>query len=163
MNEPDCIAGCIETPQSAPLGQVGRVTDDRDESGRFVRRNRAAIVTGEHSAAFWASQESARREIVAALVSDAGHAVDDAPRGLVVAADGIAQALLLRDSAFLRLVEMGGPLTASGRTRRAYAVWLSASDRVERLLRLVGLTRRARNLESLQRLLEAPSSEEPTS
>jgi hypothetical protein len=76
-----------------------------------------------------------------AIVEDAGHTADDAPRALLVAADGLAQAVLVRDSAFARVVQQGGPLTSTGRTRRAFQVWTAALDRVERHLRLVGLSR----------------------
>jgi hypothetical protein len=44
--------------------------------------------------------------------------------------------MLVRDSAFQRVIAMGGPLTAHGRARRCYTVWLQASDRLERALRL---------------------------
>src|SRR5262245_9946894 len=106
---------------SVPIGDVGPVAD-RDESGRFVPGNRAALVVGARSSAFWQAHDAARREIVAAVVADAGHGMEDAPRALLLAADGIAQATLLRDAAFIRLVESGGPMTSAGRTRRAFVV-----------------------------------------
>jgi hypothetical protein len=133
----------IEAPStqaSAPLGAVGP-RGDRDAGGRFRAGNRSAVVVGQHSRAFWNAHEAARRDIAADVVSDAGHSPADAPRALQLAADGIAQAALLRDSAFLRLVQSGGPMTSSGRTRRAFTVWQAASDRLERHLRLVGLRR----------------------
>jgi hypothetical protein len=126
--------------EPAPNGDVG-VGPDRDSAGRFVPGNKAALVVGSRSVAFWSAQADARREIEAAVIADAGHAVEDAPKALQIAAATIAQAVLVKDAAFLRLVESGGPMTSAGRTRRAYAVWLSATDRVERQLRLVGLKR----------------------
>src|SRR2546422_296730 len=123
-----------------PLGDDGRLTD-RDPSGRFARGNRAAFVTGSRSAQFWTAHGAAIRDIVRDVIEDAGYTTDDAPRALRLAADGAAQAALLRDSAFVRVVESGGPMTASGRTRRAFAVWTTATDRLERHLRLVGLKR----------------------
>ena len=114
---------------------------DRDHLGRFVRGNRAALVVGERSAAFWTQHEQARRDLRTAVIIDAGHREADAPKALQLAADSIAQTTLLQASAFAHLVESGGPLTSSGRTRRAYAVWLTATDRLERGLRLVGLRR----------------------
>src|SRR5687767_6093684 len=105
----------------------------------MVAGNRKALVAGAHSAAFWEAQAAARQETTDAVIADAGHRPDGAPRTLVLAADGLAQAVLLRDSAFLRLVESGGPLTSSGRTRRAFTAWQAAADRVERYIRLLGL------------------------
>lgn len=123
-----------------PFGAVGPLTT-RAERGRFGPGNTAALVAGEHSEAFWAAQDGARREIVDAVLQDAGHTSDDAPQALLLAAQGLAQSALLRDSAYRRLIEAGGPMTANGRTRRAFTVWLSALDRLEKHLRLVGLKR----------------------
>jgi hypothetical protein len=130
---------------SAPCGTVGPASDRDARTGRFVTANRAALVAGQHSAAFWQVHIDARRAIVEGVLSDAGHTPDDAPRALQLAADGIAQAALMRDSAFSRVVQSGGPLTSAGRTRRAFGVWLVASDRLEKYLRLVGLRRVPRN------------------
>jgi len=143
-----------------PMGEAGPHTD-RDAGGRFTQGNKAALVVGHRSVAFWASQENLRREIVTGIVSDAGHSIEDAPRTLKAAAHGIAQALLLRDSAFDRLVESGGPLTTKGRARRAFDVWLASSDRLERHLRLVGLRRVARPMNAAEALARL-HDEEPT-
>jgi hypothetical protein len=59
-----------------------------------------------------------------------------------LAVEAIAQATLISRSAFERIGESGGPLTARGRGRRAFAIWVQALDRLERGLRLVGLERR---------------------
>jgi len=131
-----------------PCGDIGGETE-RDERGRFRSGNKAAIVVGEHSQAFWAGVEARRREIEDALIADAGHARDDAPQALRLVVAGIAEAALLKTSAFERIVASGGPLTSDGRARRAYQVWLSASERLHRGLQLVGLSRRARPLTSL--------------
>jgi hypothetical protein len=112
-------------------------------------------VVGEHSAAFWAQQAALRREIEHALITDAGHTPEDAPAALRLAARSIARAELVAASAFERIVESGGPLTARGRSRRAFVVWLAASDRLERSLRLVGLRRVPRSVDPLEALREA--------
>ena len=125
-----------------------RPSSDRDGQGRFLPGNQAAAVVGARSARFWAAQEGARRALVAAVLSDAGH-VDDPPRALALAAEGLAQAVILRDSAFARMCEDAGPLSSAGRPRRAYQVWLTAADRVERYLRLVGLQRKAHDLRAM--------------
>ena len=117
---------------------------------------------GAHSAAFWLEHDAARREVAAAIIADAGHTLEDAPRALAIAAETIAQAVLIRDSAYLRLVEAGGPLAASGRVRRAFIAWCSAADRLERHLRLVGLRRVPRPVPSLAEALAMAEAEEPT-
>ena len=68
----------------------------------------------------------------------------------------------LRDSAYVRIVESGGPLTSNGRTRRAYGVWLSASDRVERHLRLISLEQVPKLASSLPQYLKQRAAEMST-
>src|SRR5262245_54326122 len=103
----------VEQP---PSGEVGPASGRDQSTGRFTTGNSFALVVGHRSAAFWSAREEARQTLVESLIADAGHDVADAPKALHVAADGLAQAVLLRDSAFARLVESGGPLTATGRT-----------------------------------------------
>jgi hypothetical protein len=123
--------------------------------------NSLALVVGAKSVAFWQAHEEARRTVREDIIADAGESSDTAPKALVLAADGVAQAMLLRDAAFTRVVEAGGPLTSSGRTRRAFAVWLSATDRLEKHLRLVGLKRVSTTTlnvaEQFQRLHKEPT------
>jgi hypothetical protein len=142
-----------ETPDETAVPNGGPVAL-RDGRGRFGQGNVAALVAGEHCAAFWAAQDDARREIVDTIVRDAGHVTADAPEALRLAAESVAQSTLLRDSAYRRLVESGGPMTANGRTRRAFTVWLAAIDRLEKHLRLVGLQRVGRPAPSLQDYLD---------
>ncbi len=138
-----------------PSGAVG-VDADRDQhTGQFRPGNRAALMVGQHSTAFWAQQAEARREMAVAIITDAGYTAADVPRALQLAADGIAQASLLRDSAFLRVVESGGPLTSTGRTRRAFAVWMAAADRLEKNLGLVGLRRVPKPVDPFEALARA--------
>jgi hypothetical protein len=143
------------TRSDAPFGAVGAETaadcqQDRDATtGRWVVGNRGALVAGADSTRFWAQAEAAQREIEAGLLQDAGHGADDAPRALRLAVAGIAQAALVRDSAYQRLVESGGPLTSRGRGRRAFVIWLQASERLHRGLQLVGLERRTKPVTSL--------------
>jgi hypothetical protein len=93
---------------------------------------------------FWAAVDGARNDIRRALISDQGLTEIDAPRALLAIADGFAQATFIRDSAFQRITEAGGPLTSADRGRRAFAVWESASASVERHARLLGLKRVAK-------------------
>lgn len=93
----------------SPFGTVGQSSDRDSSTGRFLSGNRAALVVGARSASFWREHERARREISRAVVTDRGYTDSDAPQALTLAADGIAQAALIRDSAYLRIVEAGGP------------------------------------------------------
>jgi hypothetical protein len=130
---------------ASPIGVVGAVAD-RDRSGRFTTGNKAALVVGARSSAFWAGVNDVRVSMRDAILRDAG-CTDDATQVLSTLADGLVQASLVRDAAFQRLVESGGPTTTHGRTRRAFQVWLSSLDRCERLARLIGINRKARPVE----------------
>lgn len=117
---------------------------NRCEKGHMIAGNQAALVVGHRSRRFWLQHAEAQREIRDAIITDAGHEPGDAPRALELAADGAAQAALIRDAAFVRMVEQGGPLTTKQKTRAAFNVWCAALDRAERHLRLVGLRREPR-------------------
>jgi hypothetical protein len=120
-----------------------------------LRHNGLAVVTGQTSAAFWREHNEARQEIARAVIEDAGFTTEDAPRAVILAADSIAQATLVRDSAYARVVEAGGPLAADGKARRAFTVWAMAMDRLERHLRLVGMERRSKPINPLEAVRRA--------
>ncbi|MCX6539599.1 MAG: hypothetical protein NT151_11810 [Acidobacteria bacterium] len=142
----------------APLGTVGPDAGRSALNGQFLPGNTAAMVVGDRSAQFWRAQDATRREIVGAVIADSGHTPDDAPRALQIAAEGIAQAALVRDAAFDRMVESGGPLTSKDRGRRSLTVWLAASDRLLRHLQVVGLRRVPR---SARGIVDAITQEAP--
>jgi hypothetical protein len=140
-----------------PSGDVGPASD-RDARGRFRPGNGAAVVSGARSLAFWEAVSDERRRLRAELLASRGFSSEaDAPAGLVLAADGAAQACLLRDASFERLVEQGGPTTDKGRTRRVLLVWQGAADRALRHLLAVGLGRTERNAGTLAEWLDAES------
>ena len=156
-NRPLSTAPEAPADPTGPFGADGAGTDRDPDTGRFTKGNRAALVVGHHSAQFWAEQAAARHEIETALIRDAGHEPNDAPAALRLAVEAIAQAALIERSAFTRLVQSGGPLTARGRSRRAFTVWMSAVDRLERGLRLVGVRRVPRPVKSVtEALMRAP-------
>lgn len=138
---PACRCGAAQSTQH----------EDRCANGHVLKGVAGpALKVGQHSQTFWDAQDDARRELRAAIIADAGHSTDDAPRALSLAAESIAQATLVRDAAFARIIEAGGPLTSRGRTRRAFSVWLTSLDRLERNLRLVGLRRIPKPVDPLQ-------------
>jgi hypothetical protein len=73
---------------SEPMGAVGQAAD-RDASGRFVRGNRRGWSSASAGMALLAGCRDARRDIVAAVLTDLGHTVAEAPKALLLAADGL--------------------------------------------------------------------------
>ncbi|MEO7189494.1 MAG: hypothetical protein ABI051_00410 [Vicinamibacterales bacterium] len=143
----------VERPAgSIPSGDVGPITD-RDERGRFERGNRAAQITGARSVQFWEAADSLRRDLAAGILHDRGYSFDDAPVALRLTALGLAEAQIVRDSAFARMVELGGPLTGKDRERGAHRVWSQASDRVLRHTSAIGFERAAPRVKTAIELL----------
>jgi hypothetical protein len=117
--------------------------------------NTLALIIGQHSTQFWvtvAGTVSAQRP---AVLRDLGLDPADAPAILIAAVDGLLQAQALRDAAFHRIAESGGPTTIRGRHRAALKVWESASDRVVALTRILGIARRPRPVDPLAAVHEA--------
>jgi hypothetical protein len=155
--ETESRAGAAGVATMTPLGD-GATTAEGDhdpKTGRFVRGNRASLLVGDRSAQFWAAVDAARQAMAAGAITDAGFSLDDAPKTLEIAADSLAQARLIQLSAFERVKAEGGPLTTTNRTRRAYPVWLSATDRVERWVRVLGIKRTPKAAPSLQDYIES--------
>ncbi len=125
---------------------------DRCEVGHVMKSNMTAFLTGERSVQFWHEHAAARREMAEEIIRDAGFALKDAPRALRLVVESAAQAVLVRDSAYERMVEAGGALSSAGNARRCFNVWLAASDRLDRALRLVGLERKARPVDPMTAL-----------
>jgi hypothetical protein len=138
---------------------------DRCANGHVLKGNTAAILVGAESVTFWRAEQAARDEITQDILADRGTTPSEAPRAMVLVADTIAQAKILRDSAYKRIVETGGPLASDGRARRAFEVWCAAADRLEKHLRLVGLERKARPAPTIAEFIEqqarAARGEEP--
>lgn len=114
-----------------------------------------ALVTGETSRSFWRERSNALAAAEAAVLADQGFAPADAPEALRYTAQALVRAALIAESAFERVAEHGGPLSASSRGRRAFQVWAQAVDRVERLSRLLGLRRVARPVDPLDAIRAA--------
>jgi hypothetical protein len=131
---------------------------DRCAGGHVIVGNTMAVVTGSRSGAFWRAHEEARREIRDAVISDSGYTVVEAPRVLATIADSIAQSVLVRDAAYARMVEAGGPMTSSGRARRCFQVWAASTDRIEKNARLVGLRRAPKPAPTLAEFLATRES-----
>lgn len=139
-----------------PFGTL-EPTSGRDRTtGRFLRGNTAALVTGERSRQFWQAAEGERHARRLALLRQRGFTSEqDAPAALVAVSDGAAQAILLRNMSFVRLLELGGPTTMRDRRRDVLKVWENAADRALRHLQAIGLERVAGDVPSLDAYLRA--------
>lgn len=129
-----------EKEAAAPFGTAGKITR-RGKRGQFAAGNTDAVVVGEHSPRFWTAKDAAIHEIVDRVIADKGHTRENAATALLIGSESLAQAVMVQRSAFERMAECGGPLASSGRARRVFTVWLAAVDRVEKHLRLIGLSR----------------------
>jgi hypothetical protein len=130
---------CADVCAPEPLGAPGPTSGRNPVDGRFLPGNTAALVTGERSRQFWQAAESARRATRTALLAARGFTERDAPAALAAVADGAAQALLIRDATFSKLMEAGGPTTTHDRRRDVLKVWEAASDRALKHLMAIGL------------------------
>lgn len=83
---------------------------------RFIAGSLASATPFEESAAFWSAIEPAKRELVARVQTDL--AVDDTTAttlfGLIRA---YVEARLFGTAMFLRLGDLGGPITTKGKAR----------------------------------------------
>jgi len=132
----------------------------RCSKGHQLKGYAGPALVSAHSALFWESAQDALRDIVAGTLSDAGHTAGEAPRALLAGAEGFAQSVLIRDAAFHRIAQSGGPFTSGDRERRVFAVWESASASVERHVRLLGLKRVQRAIGSMSAAEWAAASSE---
>jgi hypothetical protein len=166
------VSGDSET-DSQPIGEVGASTSgavslckcgrgphpsdpDRCAGGHpWLGAQGPALFVGQNSRLFWEAQAEMREEIEGSILRDAGHTRADAPKALELAAASISQAAVVQQSAFARLIESGGPLTSRGRQRRAFNVWLAATDRLERGLKIVGVRRIPKRMDPMEALRAA--------
>ncbi len=132
-------------------GQVRDALDDlaqrptRDAgTGRFITGNVAGGTTLARSEHFWDAVGAAKRELADQVLADLGADDGAAAETLVGIADAYAEARLLRHAMFLRLVELGGPVTTKGKARALFSSYLQALDRETRLAQALGLERKAR-------------------
>lgn len=128
-------------PGRCKCGELVDLETRRCARGHVSRGNTAALVNGAKSLAYWQGVAEHRLALVGSFVSDAGYTTETAPAALLAVADGLAQALLIRDGAFARLVEEGGAITSTGKARRTLSVWSAAHSAAERHARTLGLTR----------------------
>lgn len=137
------------------LGGLLARANERDAKGRFTRDNAAHLQTLEHSTQLRAALEPLKRELVTRVRLQLAADTDDAPETLLGVVDAYAEARLLRSSAFVRLSQLGGFMTAKGKARALLSTWAAAFDREMRAAERLGLVRRARRTQTPIEWLES--------
>ena len=128
------------------LEAVQQRPDRNLTTGQFVKGNQAARRSRwpARSETFWQEVAAAKRELTERVLADLGADDGAAAETLVGVADGYAEARILRHAMFLRLVELGGPVTTKGKARALFSSYLRALDRETRLAQALGLERKAK-------------------
>lgn len=145
--------GRVESPSADVRPDVtAGVASALDELAQLpTRRPDGTFTSGrldgtlERSAQFWSAVEPAKRELAERVRRDQA-LDDDAPETLAGLVDAYCEARLFRTSMFLRLVDLGGPVTSKGKARVLYTAYLSALDREMKLAQMLGLVRKPRNV-----------------
>lgn len=128
--------------------------EDMCARGHFIQGNVAAVVSGSRSVQFWEEHDADKRERVREVLVARGEDPKDPDPGMLAAAQGFAQSCIVRDSAYYRMAQEGGPLSSSGKVRRVFVVWKESADKVLRHLEKLGLRREPRPAPSLGEELE---------
>jgi hypothetical protein len=101
-----------------------------------MRGNQAATIVGQHGAAWRREHEAEIRTMADRLVRDAGYlSLDSAPLSLQIVAIAVARTTKVADTAYWRMMEIGGPVADSGKERRAYRVWADSNSDLARDLK----------------------------
>lgn len=116
--------------------------------GHVVDANVNAMTIGHTSAQLQTALEPLREAIYQSTLSDLGFSVDGAerpPEALRITARNLASLDVLCET-FFTWIEERGVLTAKGKTRSAVNTLLSIIDRQTKLVAVIGLTRRSRDI-----------------
>jgi hypothetical protein len=113
------------------------------------------LIAGEKSVLFWKAVAEQQGAIVRQVLQDQGYTEEDAPEAVRQIAGTLAEAVLLKASAFQRIVELGGPMSASNHGRRAFDIWDTCSGKVLAAANKLGLQRVPRPAASLADVLGA--------
>jgi len=116
-------------------------------TGRFTKGNTASVIIGHKSQRFWlAAAELVDRE-AHRLIQDAGYRAKDepcrcgrsscvcppvVPEPLVLAAYAMSRAAICEGGLWTRMLEVGGPISATGRQRGIFTQWATAGTAFSR-------------------------------
>ena len=121
------------------------------KTGQFIS-GLAAGKTLERSEIFWTAITPIKADLVTRVRTDLAH--DDAPETVIGLTEAYAEVRLFRQAMFLRLADLGGPITTKGRSRALYTAYLSALDRETKLATTLGLTRKPKDAMTLDAYLQ---------
>ena len=119
-------------------------------TGRFIAGTLAASNgTLERSEQFWSALEALKDDIILRLSQD--FALDGSTiMTLFGTMDAYAEAHLLRKAMFIRLTELGGPVTDKGKARGLLKTYLAAMDRELKLAQTLGFERKSKPVNPLE-------------
>ncbi len=116
-NEPRCTK-CGAGPHPKLPGRCA------GSPSHFIRGNRAAAITGQHGANFWREHSAEINAMADQFSREAGYSsLSAAPLGFQIAAVALSRTAKIGDLAYKHMLEAGGPLSESGKPRRAYSIW----------------------------------------
>lgn len=134
-----CVREAIESLAAKPTRDAA--------TGQFIPGGIAAGKTLARSEQWWAAVADVKRDLVARVQADA--ALDgEAPETLAGLFEAYAEVRLLRQAMFIRLTELGGPVTTKGKARALYTAYLGALDRETKLAQALGTDRRQKPVAS---------------
>jgi len=154
-NGPD-VADCLREA----LDHLAQRPQRSPDTGKFVAGGLAAGKTLERSAIFWTAVEPIKRDLVARVSADLAHDADT-PETALGLADGYVEVRLFRQAMFLRLAELGGPVTTKGKKRALFTAYLGALDRETKLALALGLERRQKGVTDLAAAFAATDDKGP--
>ncbi len=146
--EPGSLGPDLAAPVREALDTVARLPERDAATGRWTEGGLGKATTLEESTQFWAAVAPAKAELASRVAGDLA-ADSSTPTTLLGLVDAYAEARLFRTAMFLRLTDLGGPITTKGKARALYKAYLSAVDREMKLAQLIGLERRSKPVDPI--------------
>src|SRR5688572_24420613 len=104
--------------------------------GHLTPGNRASAVTGHHGKDFRDKHGAEIEAMADQFARDAGYSsLKAAPLGFQIAAIALSRTAKVGDLAYWRMLESGGPMSESGKPRRAYSIWADTNRDLARDLK----------------------------
>jgi len=125
----------------------------RGQDGRFVPGSPAAVTSGENSEQLSTLLEPARRAIVQRTMADVALDETNSAETMRRLVEAHAEVSLLRESVFMQIGRLSGPVTGKGKMRALLSAYLSLVDRETRLAQAIGLERRSKAVPNLRDII----------
>lgn len=105
----------------------------RCAKGHVLVGNDEASITGQHGAEFRREHSAELDAMADRFARDAGYAsLEAAPLAFQIAAQSLARTSKVADLAYWKMLEAGGPLSESGKPRRAYIIFKDTNSDLAR-------------------------------